>query len=282
MSKLYVGVDWHKRTSTWVAIWEEGLGIVKESVLQADYWTTFSRYTEGHAKNVFPQITSCVIYGGVDLELINTVSTYRNQCPYFFTARRLEHSKGLDILIRAFAKISIKLPSYELIVAGDGIERENLENLAKSLSAKVKFIGAIDQSSVFSFMKGAVAHICPSRSESGGLVNYEAQAAGCIAIGSNVGGIPEYIKDDKTGLLFKNEDVDDLAEKLLLSASNSEMIQEIRRNSTKESLHYGWETFTNTYLDLYQEIINVHRKSSFNPWSELTNDLSKQMLHYKI
>jgi len=48
-------------------------------------------------------------------------------------------------------------------------------------------------------MKGAVAHICPSRTEGGGIVNYEAEASGCLAIGSDAGGIPEYIQDGVTG-----------------------------------------------------------------------------------
>ena len=148
-----------------------------------------------------------------------------------------------------------------------------------SPAANVRFVGVIDQPTVFSYMKGAVAHVCPSRSESGGLVNYEAQAAGCIAIGSNVGGIPEYIKDGQTGLLFENENTKDLSQKLLLTASNSEQIQTMRRKSLEESKEHGWDTFANAYLDIYQKIAHMSRNTEFNSWSELTDKLSKQLLY---
>lgn len=260
-------------------IWAEGQNIVEDSIRQADFWTTFANHTAEVATSVFPNISPKVIQGGVDLDTIHKSKAYQNESPYFFAARRLESSKGIDVLIKAFADISAQLPSYELIIAGDGTERENLEYLAKSLSAKVRFIGTIDQSSVFSYMKGAVAHICPSRSESGGLVNYEAQAAGCIAIGSNVGGIPEYIKDGQTGLLFENENKEDLSQKLLLVASNNKQIQTIRRDSLEESKKCGWDTFIDTYLDIYQKIIDdMSLKTQFDSWSELTDKLSKQLL----
>ncbi len=261
-------------------IWAEGLDTVKDSVSQADRWTAFASNTAELAQRIFSTITSpSVILGGVNLELIHAANPHTNQNPYFFAARRLEHSKGIDILIKAFAKISTKLPSYELIIAGDGAERDGLENLAKSLLVNVKFIGVMDQVTVFRYMKGAVAHICPSRSESGGLVNYEAQAAECIAIGSDVGGIPEYIKNGQTGLLFKSEDVDDLADKLIMAASHGDEIKIIKRSALEESNRHGWNTFTDTYLDIYREVNDQHQLTPFNSWSKLTKELSQKVLN---
>ena len=141
----------------------------------------------------------------------------------------------------------------------------------------VKFLGSINQSSVFSYMRGAIAHICPSRTESGELVNYEAQATGCIAIGSDVDGIPEYISDNKTGLLFKNENTLDLSQKLIIAAENGKSIRKIREFALKKSKSHGWGMFTDSYIDLYNNLSVSHRTKEFDPWSVLTQRLLLQI-----
>ena len=126
-------------------------------------------------------------------------------------------------------------------------------------------------------MKGAVAHICPSRTESGGLVNYEAQAAGCIAIGSNVDGIPEYIINNKTGLIFETENIEDLSNKLLLASSNDSRIREIREKALEESKEHSWESFMDEYLNLYQSLVSNHHSTDFMPESKLASDLFQKI-----
>lgn len=261
-------------------LWQEGLTTVRDIVPQADDWTAFSDHTSNLALEVLKDIRKPkVIYGGVDLESIQSTEVVINESSYFFSARRLEYSKGIDLLIKAFAKISPKLRDYELIIAGDGAARKGLEELATSLSARVKFLGSVDQATVFKYMKGAVAHICPSRAESGGLVNYEAQATGCIAIGSNVDGIPEYIINNKTGLLFETENTEDLSKKLLIASSDDSEVREIRKNAIDESNKHGWDTFADTYLNLYQSLARNHRPTSFIPRPKLTDDLLQKINH---
>lgn len=259
-------------------LWQEGLTTVRDIVPQADDWTAFANHTSNLALEILKDIRKPkVIYGGVDLELIQSTEAVVNKSPYFFSARRLEYEKGIDVLIEAFAKVSSKLNDYELIIAGDGAARKGLEELATSLSARVRFLGSVDQVTVFKYMKGAVAHICPSRAESGGLVNYEAQASGCITIGSNVDGIPEYIINNKTGLLFETENVEDLSKQLLIASSDDSEMREIRKNALEESNKHGWDTFTDTYLNLYQFLANNHRPTSFIPQSKLADDLLQKI-----
>lgn len=259
-------------------LWQEGLATVRDIIPLADDWTAFAEHTSSLASEIFKDIRKPgVIYGGINLELIRSTKAVVNKSPYFFTARRLEYSKGIDLLIEAFAKISPRLRDYELIIAGDGPKKNELERLAQSLSARIRFLGSVNQKTVFEYMKGATAHICPSRTESGGLVNYEAQAAGCIAIGSNVDGIPEYIINNKTGLLFETENIEDLSNKLLLASSNNLKIREIRERAMEESKKHGWEFFTNTYLNLYQSLIFDHRSNDSISKSKLASDLLQKI-----
>lgn len=130
------------------------------------------------------------------------------------TAAHLVREKGVDVAIRALAT----LPEMaSLWIVGAGPDREKLELLAVELGVgdRVKFWGL--SSEVQKYMQAADIFLCPSVwHEAAGLVNLEAQACGLPVVASRIGGIPEYISDGRTGLLFEAGNSDDLARKVLL------------------------------------------------------------------
>ena len=66
----------------------------------------------------------------------------QNKRDLILAVGRLEPFKGFDALIRAISLIPPQsLKNYEIIIAGDGRERKNLENLAHNLGVKVQFAG---------------------------------------------------------------------------------------------------------------------------------------------
>ena len=79
-------------------------------------------------------------------------------------------------------------------------------------------------------MAGCSLFVLPSRTEAMGRVLLEAMACKKPIIASNVGGIPEIIKDGYNGLLFESENVDDLAEKIRLVLSNKKYPTMLRNN----------------------------------------------------
>jgi len=266
-------------------VWNEGLSNVPQSLLQADVLTAYSHYTALQAKKVVPDANEVQVFlGGVDLPSIVAAPEKVSARPYFFSARRLETVKGLDILLRAFVSVSSALPTHDLVIAGDGPELSELKNLTHQLglSNRVRFLGTITRDEVYSFMKGAVAHICPSRAESGGLVNFEAQAAGCVSIGSDAGGIPEYISENRTGLLFTNGDVSDLARCLLEAVKNEGKMEAMKKQGLLESQNNSWVTFANRYRQLYESAIANHITKPFQPWSPLTEHLKIRLLSKTI
>lgn len=141
-----------------------------------------------------------------------------NNKRYIFGCGNFIFGKGFDILIRGFGLICKEYPDVDLVIAGDGPERNNLESLVSSqaISERVHFMGFIDPNEVGRYFLGCMFFVIPSRFESFGNVILEAMAARKAVIGAKTGGIPILVKDDLNGYLFENEDYQMLAKKMKL------------------------------------------------------------------
>ena len=133
----------------------------------------------------------------------------------FLGMGRLTDWKGFDILLKGFAEF-LKCQEYPqkfiLWIAGDGEERENLENLAKELNINehVKFLGFVDD--VRKILWASDVYVHPSKEdEPFGLSLLQAMSAGLPVIASQSGGIPEMLNRSQ-GLLFPKSDVQKLSE----------------------------------------------------------------------
>jgi glycosyltransferase involved in cell wall biosynthesis len=122
--------------------------------------------------------------------------------PYFLFVGRLVKLKGVDTLIDAFRRY----PEADLIVAGDGEERDPLVRHARGLP-NVIFAGAMDQAQLAALYRDAVALIMPSIGyEVFGIVLIEAFAHKTPVIVRRLGGMPEAVEDSGGGLMFASED----------------------------------------------------------------------------
>ncbi len=142
--------------------------------------------------------------------------------PLFVYVGRLSREKGVDTLLRAFARARASLPAAELRLVGDGEDRPALERLAASLGlgTSVAFRGRLPQAEVEAELEAAWATAAPSRyAEPLGLVAVEAIVHGVPVVASREGGLREVVEDRRTGILFPNGDEEALADCLLEVAS---------------------------------------------------------------
>lgn len=138
----------------------------------------------------------------------------------------LEQRKGVDLLLRAFARA--RQPDWQLEIIGDGPERANLEALARteSLAASVTFKGAQTNENVRAAMLQSSLLVVPSRigarNQTEGLptVIVEAFSARLPVVATRLTGIPEIVLHDVTGLLFEMEDEAGLANALVRISSD--------------------------------------------------------------
>jgi len=109
---------------------------------------------------------------------------------YALVVSRLSPEKGIDVAIDA-----CRMAGLELVIAGDGPEREALESRARG--AAVRFAGRVDDAQLRLLRAGAAVAIVPSRSaETFGLAAAEAMGAGLPVLASRVGALPELVEAD--------------------------------------------------------------------------------------
>lgn len=129
----------------------------------------------------------------------------------FLTVARLIPSKGIDILLQAFARMAEKNRNIRLEIVGTGSEQINLEIQVNKLGIKdiVEFKGKIPNSKMAQIYREADCFVLASHHETFGMVYAEAAACGLPLIGTKCGG-PEDIICGQNGLLVENKDADAL------------------------------------------------------------------------
>jgi len=161
--------------------------------------------------------------------------------------------KGVQTLIKALGNLCKDFPDYCLVIIGDGPYRHELENLAYEHRQHIDFVGKKELFEVKEIVKNCTVFVLPSLSEGLGRVLIEAAALGKPIIGSNVGGIPDLIKDGENGYLFEAGNANDLEQKLRLILGDKEKTKKMGAIGKMRAL----KTYsTSRYFDSYIKMIN--------------------------
>ena len=178
--------------------------------------------------------------------------------PYILGIGRVVPQKGFDILIDAYARLTERVPNApDLVIAGDGPERKNLEAQAAELklSERVHLIGRADRPRAVSLFKGCTLFVLPSRHEPQGIVSLEAMACAKPVVAARVGGVPEIVADGETGLLFPGEDAAALADALESLLSNPERAAAMGcAGRAQVEAHFTWERIADQYFEIYRQV----------------------------
>ena len=166
---------------------------------------------------------SVLIQPSVHQGMVNevNVSTNTSRTNRILFVGRLVWRKGADVLLNAFAELTILCPDSVLDVVGDGPEMPALRNLAHRLGVggKVVFHGSLVGPELYARFSESDVVAMPSKGTSNdvegfGTVFIEAGIFGKPVVGTWTGGIPEAVLDGKTGLLVPDGDTHALAEAL--------------------------------------------------------------------
>jgi len=224
---------------------------------EADHITACSRHTLDDMEEYWGKpfgTRASVVYNGIDPGDFDGVAPHAAQGPYILGIGRLVPQKGFDVLLRAFARANIA--GWKLLIAGEGPERDALENLLRDLGLRehAKLIGRADRSMAAALFRGCEFFVLPSRMEPLGIVNLEAMAAGKPVIASRVGGVPEIVIEGETGLLFPAENDRALAAALARLASDTALRERLGAAGRRAAGEFTWPAIAGQYSRIYSEV----------------------------
>lgn len=180
------------------------------------------------------------------------------------TIGRLSIEKGHQVVLQAVQKLSTDYPNIEYHIVGDGPLKSSLLELCHdySISERVIFHGTKTGKEIQNILATADIFVLPSTAtndgylvETQGVVLQEAQASGIPVIGTRVGGIPDVIENNETGLLFDDGDFDELAVLIENLVSNPSLYEKLSTSGRKDvENRFDINLIARQLIDLYLEL----------------------------
>lgn len=174
-------------------------------------------------------------------------------------AGRIQAFKGIDILLRAVARLRDSRQMRLLIVGGDSKSADMLASLSSlagelGIEDKVTFVGTVGHGRMPLFYSAADVCVVPSYHESFGLVALEALACGIPVVASRVGGLATIVKDGETGYLVDELSDETFARSLELLLGDEALRRRMGDAAQSSAMEYAWPTVARKVLGLYEEL----------------------------
>ena len=169
--------------------------------------------------------------------------------------------KGMDVLIKAFKLIKEEFPEYSLKIVGWADDPQFFENL-RGTEERIHLLRAMKYPQALDTISSCSVFVLASRTEAMGKVLLEAMAHKKPVVASIVDGIPTYVKDGDTGLLFEKENVDKLAQALRRVLTEKEFASAIAARGF-EKVHSSFSE--EKYVAEFNKMIAAVSKSIASP-----------------
>lgn len=216
-------------------------GLVKQ-MLEEDEWPTR------------PVIPSCVPVCDVRPALSDP--------PTVACAARLVPEKGVDLLLHAAGAVKPTVPNLRVVLAGDGPQRAELEQLTAELdlTENVDFLGQVDRDVLDQTFSQAWVQAAPSRwVEAFGLVAAEGMMRGTAMLVGRSAGLAEIVTDGQTGYIVERGEWEPMVDPLKRLLTDREHAEAMGAAARERALsHYSPAVCLDAFENLYDELLNHH------------------------
>jgi glycosyltransferase involved in cell wall biosynthesis len=173
-----------------------------------------SRFSTGFLREHFPHLRVHHVDLAPDFVFSQVQRQPQTRPARLIFVGRLSFQKGGDVVLRALSKLDAE---FQLVVVGakdEPLAAELRPELSNKLWERLEFKQNLTSELLAAEFTRATMMVCATRVDTGPMAVKEAAVAGLPVIGSNVGGLPDYIVADKNGLLFPSGDADACADAL--------------------------------------------------------------------
>lgn len=186
------------------------------------------------------------------------VLSWKGAQPVIGFVGKLQKSKGLFTLIRAFAQLP---ETVQLLLIGDGADKEALVRLASELGIekRILFAGAVPHEQTPLYFRCMDVCVLPSETQSGwkesfGRTLIEAMACGVPVVGSSSGAIPSTIGD--AGLVFPEGDSSELYKALHTLLTQESLRSSCSIKGKSRASDFTWDTVAKKNYQLYRTVLD--------------------------
>lgn len=221
-----------------------------------------SEYDSAIKNKIAPEKKMCIIENGIDFDKFKDNNKYRKETREKYNIKdeeivigvvgRLSEQKDPMTMIKAFKLVNDVKSNTKLMYVGSGNLEEDVKGYAKEAGILDKIIITGWVSNVEEYIPAFDIAVLPSKWEGFGLVLIEYMACDKPIVASDIGGIPDIIKDKENGLLCKCNDYKDLSEKLLYLINNNEIAYRMIENNIDYRKKYDIKLVVKKYEELFK------------------------------
>jgi L-malate glycosyltransferase len=176
-----------------------------------------------------------------------------------FCNRTWEPIYGVDVLAKAFVKVANANPDVNLILLGGGSEGSRIRQFLMhgGVLDRVHFGGHVSQADLPHWYHMADLYISPSHVDGSSVSLMEALACGLPCLVSDIPGNREWVENGVNGWLFRDGDVEALAEKILNAIENRRLFDEIGKAARKTAEEKAdWKKNFGKLLEAYKKVVS--------------------------
>lgn len=209
-------------------------------------------------EKTFPNKKTYVLYNtsGLCPESVKERCIKSNKIRYMFIGE-IGEQKGVTDLIRAIKLLSKRHKnSFEVVLAGSGdLDRYERMIREEGVSDIVSMVGIVVGKKKIDLFRSVNVLVLPSYAEGAPVCIIEGLTFGIPAIATNVGGIPEIIENNKTGIIIEAGDVKSLALAMEKFIENDTILEVYSRNALAASKIYSMEKIRNDLDLIYEDVL---------------------------
>jgi glycosyltransferase involved in cell wall biosynthesis len=173
---------------------------------------------------------------------------------------RLDRAKGADLLVEAAALLRDREDRYRFYMVGDGPQRAHLESRIRKLGLDQMVVLTGLRENTAALMRAFDIGVVPSRREAFGIAALELMRMRVPVIASPVGGLPELVRDGRTGILLERSNAETIAQAIRRLAQDQALREQLSRSGFEHAGLFDGHRAVEQIVNIYERLMSVKKQ----------------------